>query len=286
MHVTDLPASTGVSLKPEYFADVDSLAPSDTWFEVHPENYMTGGGPRLEGLLAAAGRFPISLHGVSASLGGPTRAPDAHLDALRRLIDLVNPAAVSEHAVWSRTNARYYADLLPLPRTTEALANLIDGIDHLQNGIGRRILIENPSNYLPIRSEMDEPDFLVEVATRSGCGLLLDVNNLYISANNCGIEAHAYIEAIPAGLVGEIHVAGYSPDEQFGEALLIDSHAAPVAEPVWRLLETALLHLGPTPVLIERDAELPPFAELMREREYAERLAKGLETEFEGVANA
>lgn len=278
MQYTDLPLSTGVSLKPEYFADVRSLTPGDTWFEVHPENYVIAGGPRLEGLLAAAERFPISLHGVSASLGGPALTPVEHVDAVRRLIDLVNPAAVSEHAVWSRTNAQYYADLLPLPRTTEALANLVNGIDRFQNGIGRQILIENPSNYVSIRSEMDEADFLVEIATRSGCGLLLDVNNLYISASNCGIDAGAYIEAIPAGLVGEIHVAGHSPDERFGEALLIDSHAAPVAEPVWRLLETALRQLGPTPVLIERDAELPPFAELMREREYAQRLALELDS--------
>ena len=279
MPFTDLPATTGVSLKPEYFADVDGLEPGDVWFEVHPENYMIGGGPRLEGLLTAADRFPISLHGVGASLGGPLRTPDEHLEALRRLIDLVNPAAVSEHAAWSRTGTQYYADLLPLPRTSEALANLVDGIDHFQNGIGRRILIENPSNYLAIRSEMDEADFLGEVATRAGCGLLLDINNLFISANNCGIDPHAYIEAIPAALVGEIHVAGHSPDEQFGEALLIDSHAAPVAEPVWRLLETALRHVGPSPVLIERDAKLPPFHELMREREFAEQLARGLSLE-------
>ena len=276
MPLTDLPAATGVSLKHEYYADIESLAPGDTWFEVHPENYMIEGGPRLGGLLAAARRFPISLHGVSASLGGPKLTPNSHLAALRRLTDLVRPAAMSEHAVWSRYNAHYFAVLLPLPRTTEALTRLVDGIDHFQNGIGRRILIENPSNYLPIRSEMDEPDFLVEVATRSGCGLLLDVNNLYISANNCGIDARAYIAAIPPVLVGEIHVAGYSLDEQFGEALLIDSHAAPVAGPVWDLLETALRHLGPRPVLIERDAELPPFAELMREREWADRLAAGL----------
>ncbi len=276
MRLTDLPATTGVSLKPEYFADVRSLAPGDTWFEVHPENYMIAGGPRLEGLLAAARRFPISLHGVSASLGGPMVTPDGHLQALKRLIDLVEPAAVSEHAVWSRTHARYYADLLPLPRTTEALATLVDGIDHFQNGIGRRILIENPSNYVSISSEMEEPEFLIEAANRSGCGLLLDINNLYISARNCGIDARAYIEAMPIGLVGEIHVAGHSPDEHFGEALLIDSHAAPVAEPVWRLLETALRHLGPTPVLIERDAALPPFAELMREKAHADRLAAGL----------
>ena len=281
---TDLPAATGVSLKPEYFADVESLAPGNAWFEVHPENYLIGGGPRLEGLLDVAARFPISLHGVSASLGGPVLTPDAHLKALRRLIDLVHPAAVSEHAVWSRTSAQYYADLLPLPCTNEALDNLVNGIDHFQNGIGRQILIENPSNYVPISGEMNEADFLVEAATRSGCGLLLDVNNLYISARNCGTDAHAYIEAIPADLVGEIHIAGFSPDEHFGEALLIDSHAAAVAPPVWQLLEKALRHLGPTPVLIERDAELPPFAELWREREYAEQLANRLE--IGDVANA
>jgi uncharacterized protein (UPF0276 family) len=276
MRVTDLPVAAGVSLKPEYFADVDLLAPGDTWFEVHPENYMMKGGPRLEGLLGAAGRFPISLHGVGASLGGPIPTPQEHINAFRRLIDVVNPAAVSEHAVWSRSAAQYYADLLPLPRTAEALRNLVDGIDHFQTGIGREILIENPTNYLSITSEMDEPDFLVEVAARSGCGLLLDVNNLHLSSRNCGIDARAYIEAIPVGLVEEIHIAGHTPDEHFGEALLIDSHAAPVAAEVWELLDFALRLLGSTPVLIERDAELPPFSELLRDRGYADQMIRNL----------
>lgn len=284
MRLTDLPVTAGVSLKPEHYDDVESLAAADIWFEVHPENYMIQGGPRLEGLLAAAERFPISLHGVGGSLGGPNPTPNDHIQALRRLIALADPAAVSEHAVWSQTNARYYADLLPLPRTAEALARLVEGIDYYQNGIGRKILIENPSNYLPIKSEMDEPDFLVEAANRSGCGLLLDINNLYISARNCGIDAHGYIDSIPSQLVGEIHVAGYSPDEQFGEALLIDSHAAPVAQPVWALLEDALQQLGPKPILIERDAKLPPFAELLREKAVADRLLKG--RQVEAVANA
>ena len=272
MRFTDLPAVTGVSLKPEYFADARALKPGETWFEVHPENYMIGGGPRLEGLLAAAERFPISLHGVGASLGGPVLPTSQHLKALRRLVDLVNPAAVSEHAVWSRTRSQYFADLLPLPRTREALENLVDGIDHFQNGIGRRILIENPSNYLPIKSEMDEPDFLVEVAVRTGCGLLFDVNNLYVSANNCGMYAERYIESLPSDLVGEIHIAGHTPDERFGDALLIDSHATSVSEPVWALLALALRHLGPKPVLVERDANLPPFAELMQEKQRSDRL--------------
>ena len=272
MRFTDLPAVTGVSLKPEYFADALALEPGETWFEVHPENYMIGGGPRLEGLLSAAERFPISLHGVGASLGGPELPTAQHLKALRRLIELVSPAAVSEHAVWSKTRSQYFADLLPLPRTQESLQNLVEGTDHFQNGIGRRILIENPSNYLPIKSEMDEPDFLVEVAKRTGCGLLFDVNNLYISANNCGMNAERYIESLPSDLVGEIHIAGHTPDERFGDALLIDSHAAAVSEPVWALLAFALRHLGPKPVLIERDANLPPFAELLQEKYRSDRL--------------
>jgi len=272
MRFTDLPAATGVSLKPEYFADTLGLKPGEAWFEVHPENYMVGGGPRLEGLFSAAERFQISLHGVGASLGGPGLPTAQHSKALRHLIDLVNPAAVSEHAVWSRTRSQYFADLLPLPRTQEALQNLVDGIDHFQYRIGRRILIENPSNYLPIKSEMDEPDFLVEIAKRTGCGLLFDVNNLYISANNCGMNAESYVESLPRDLVGEIHIAGNTPDERFGNELLIDSHAAAVSEPVWSLLAFALRHLGPKPVLVERDANLPPFAELMQEKYRSDRL--------------
>ncbi|MGB5200759.1 MAG: DUF692 domain-containing protein [Sedimenticolaceae bacterium] len=284
MRFTDLPAATGVSLKPEYFAEALALKPGEIWFEVHPENYMIGGGPRLEGLLSAAERFPISLHGVGASLGGPELPTAQHLKALRRLVDLVNPAAVSEHAVWSRTRWQYFADLLPLPRTRESLQKLVDGIDHFQNGIGRRILIENPSNYLPIKSEMDEPDFLVEVAKRTGCGLLFDVNNLYISANNCGMNTERYIESLPSDLVGEIHIAGHTPDERFGDALLIDSHAAMVSEPVWALLAFALRHLGPKPALIERDANLPPFAELMQEKQRCDRLQSAIS--LKDAANA
>jgi uncharacterized protein (UPF0276 family) len=284
MRFTDLPAATGVSLKPEYFADALALKPGETWFEVHPENYMVGGGPRLEGLLSAAERFQISLHGVGASLGGPELPTAQHLKALRHLVDLVNPAVVSEHAVWSRTRSQYFADLLPLPRTREALENLVDGIDHFQNGIGRRILIENPSNYLSIKSEMDEPDFLVEAAKRTGCGLLFDINNLYVSANNCGMDVESYIESLPCDLVGEIHIAGNTPDEHFGDALLIDSHAAAVSEPVWALLEFSLRHLGPKPVLVERDSNLPPFAELMEEKYRSDRLQS--QTSLEVAANA
>jgi len=266
MPLTDLPSRGGVSLKPEYFADVAALPADSMWFEVHPENYMIGGGPRLNGLLDAAERFPISLHGVGASLGGPTLTPAEHIRDLARLIRRVNPASVSEHAVWSGMPGHYFAELLPLPKTSEALWRLANGIDHLQEQLGRTILIENPSNYLPIVSEMDEPDFLVEIARRTGCGLLLDVNNVYVSANNCGIDAERYIRSLPPELVGEIHMAGFSEDKNFGHRLLIDSHDSPVAEPVWKLLGVALQHIGPVPTLIERDANLPAFEELLSER--------------------
>lgn len=275
MRFTDLPLGSGVSLKPEYFGDAATQVSSDMWFEVHSENYMIDGGPRLHGLLDAAARFPISLHGVGASLGGPDLSGADHIRELVRLINRVNPAAISEHAAWSMVPGCYFAELLPLPRTSEALARLSAGINHLQEAIKRTILIENPSNYLPVVTEMDEPDFLVEVARRTGCGLLLDVNNVYVSANNCGIDPHRYITALPAELIGEIHVAGFSPDADLGDRLLIDSHASPISEPVWQLLEFALMHAGPVPVLVERDADLPAFDELMRERGRAHQLISG-----------
>ncbi len=272
MSLMALKNRAGVSLKPEYFSQVGTLPEDSLWFEAHPENYMIGGGPRLAGLQAAAERFPISLHGVGASLGGLELTPDDHIHALKRLMTLIEPAVISEHAVWSRHDGRYFAELLPLPRTAEALARLVRGVDHLQVNLGRRILLENPSNYLPFNSEMDEPAFLVEAAQKTGCGLLLDVNNVFVSANNCGIDAHEYILQIPPALVGEIHVAGFTPDDNFGGQLLIDSHASPVSEEVWQLLAFTLKHTGPVPVLVERDGNLPPFDELLAERERADSL--------------
>jgi uncharacterized protein (UPF0276 family) len=270
--LTRLPACCGISLKPEYFTDIRGLAGSDSdlWFEIHPENYMIPGGPRLDGLLAIAADYPISLHGVGASLGGPIGPLTDHLKAMQSLIDRVQPAAISEHAVWSRTEDQYFAELLPSPRTRAAIEYLVTGVDQYQSALQRTILIENQSHYLTFRNDYAEPEFLVEVATRTGCGLLLDINNLYISANNCGIDPDQYIQALPPALVGEIHIAGYTPDAQFGRRLLIDSHAEAVADPVWDLLDRALTHLGPVPVLIERDANLPPLASLLIEKQRAD----------------
>ena len=259
----------GVGLKQSHVEHALAHSEPFLWFEVHTENYMVAGGPRLAQLRQIREAFPVSFHGVGASLGGPAPPEPRHLAAARRLVDEFDPVLVSEHAVWSNANGVWFADLLPLPRTGDALRQLVQGVDRYQEAIGRRILIENPTNYLPFVSEMDEPDFLTEVAVRTGCGLLLDVNNVYLSARNCSIDPEQYIETLPANRIEEIHVAGYEADENLGEALLIDSHAAPVSEAVWNLLDVALAHFGPRPVLLERDGNLPRFETLMEERRLA-----------------
>ena len=264
------PTSAGVGLKQLYIESALALPEPSLWFEVHTENYMVAGGPRLAQLRRIRERFPVSFHGVGGSLGGPAPPEPRHLSAVKRLVDEFEPVLISEHAVWSSANGVWFAALLPLPRTAEAVRRLVDGVDRYQEAIGRRILIENPTNYLPFVSEMDEPEFLNEIAARSGCGLLLDVNNVYLSARNCGIDPERYIEDLSGDRVEEIHIAGYEADENLGETLLIDSHAAPVSEAVWRLLDFTLESLGPKPVLLERDGKLPPFEALMEERQRAE----------------
>ena len=259
----------GVGLKQPHVESALACSEPSLWFEVHTENYMVPGGPRLAQLRRVREAFPVSFHGVGASLGGPAPPDPCHLAAVRRLVEEFEPVLVSEHAVWSSANGVWFADLLPLPRTRDALRRLVEGVDRYQEAIGRSILIENPTNYLPFTSEMDEPDFLNEVAARTGCGLLLDVNNVYLSARNCGIDPERYIETLAADRIGEIHVAGHEADGNYGEALLIDTHAAPVSEAVWNLLGAALAHLGPRPMLLERDGKLPSFEALMEERRRA-----------------
>ena len=264
------PIGAGVGLKQPYVEHALAHPESCLWFEVHTENYMVAGGPRLAQLRRIREAFPVSFHGVGASLGGPALPEPRHLAAVKRLVDEFEPVLVSEHAVWSSANGVWFADLLPLPRTGDALRQLVEGVDRYQEAIGRRILIENPTNYLPFVSEMDEPDFLNEVSVRTGCALLLDVNNVYLSARNCGVDPERYIESLRADRIEEIHIAGHEADENLGEALLIDTHAAPVSEAVWNLLDSTLTHLGPRPVLLERDGKLPPFETLMEERRRAQ----------------
>jgi uncharacterized protein (UPF0276 family) len=267
----------GLGLKAEHLEDIlalpvagEACTGSHLWFEVHTENYFVAGGPRLNYLRTIRENYDLSFHGVGGSLGYDHESMPEHLKQVKALIDEFQPTLVSEHAVWSRSKGAYFADLMPLPRTHDALQSLVEGIDRYQSGIGRRILIENPSNYLDFTSEMDEPQFLVDAANRTGCGLLIDINNLYISSKNTGIDVVEYLSQIPADLVGEIHIAGHDPDPELGQALLIDSHASAVGLPVWALLEYALSLFGHKPVLVERDANIPPFAELMYERQTAQ----------------
>ena len=269
--------AAGLGLKPEHYDAALACRAEGLWFEVHAENYMVDGGPRLAWLDAIRCEHPLSLHGVSLSLAG-SEAPDpSTLARLARLVRRVEPAIVSEHLAWSRLGGAYFPDLLPCPRSDEALTRVVAHVGRLQDAIGRCIALENPSHYLALEGhEWSEIDFLREIARRSGCGLLLDINNVHVGARNLGTDAQAYVDAFPAELVVEIHLAGHRCDPALGEALLIDSHDAPVAESVWTLYERFLRRAGARPTLIERDAELPAFAVLLEERERAHRALEGI----------
>jgi hypothetical protein len=258
-------------LKPQHYDAAHAAPADDLWFEVHPENYMVDGGPRLAWLETIRGRHPLSLHGVGLSLAADAQPDALHLARLAALVERFEPALVSEHLAWSSWRGAYRPDLLPFPRTNEALARLVDNIDCVQQTLSRRIAIENPSHYLRMEGhEHDEIAFLTEIARRSGCGLLLDVNNVFVSARNLEFDAEAYVDAFPAGCVDEIHLAGHSADPSLGEALLIDSHDAPVSADVWSLYERLIARIGPRPTLIERDDNLPAFDVLQQERRRAE----------------
>jgi uncharacterized protein (UPF0276 family) len=234
---------------------------------------MVAGGPRLAMLDALRRDRDMSLHGVGLSLGGAEDPDPDHLAALKRLVDRFQPALVSEHLAWSRLDGRCFPDLLPVPRTNEALGRLTANIGRVQDALGRQILIENPTHYLALAHDWSETCFLAELARRSGCGLLIDVNNVVVGAHNIGFDEAAWLADIPAALVGEIHLAGHSLDA--GGELLIDSHDAPVSEDVWSLFAALVERIGPRPTLIERDGNLPEFAELMAERGRAQSILDG-----------
>lgn len=263
--------TAGLGLKPQHYAEADGQpavgAQDGLWFEVHPENYMVAGGPRLTWLERIRARRPLSLHGVGLSLAGDERPDRAHLARFRALIDRFEPFVVSEHLAWSRRGNVYHPDLLPVPRSREMLRLVCDHVEEAQEHLGRRLLIENPTAYLPMAGhDWDEVDFLVEIARRTGCGLLVDVNNVHVSASNMGLSAEAWLDAVPGDLVGEIHLAGHRPDPVWGEGLLIDSHDAPVAEAVWRLHRRLVDRIGARPTLIERDGDVPAFCDLLAEQ--------------------
>src|SRR3954465_1223996 len=252
-----LPAA-GIGFKPEHYHEALASPAAGLWFEVHAENYMVEGGPRLAMLETLRHERPLSLHGVGMSLAGAAEPDAEHLAALKRLVDRFEPALISEHLAWSRLDGRCFPDLLPVPRTNEVLARLAANIGRVQDTLGRQILIENPTHYLALRDHSWRwTSFLAELARRSGCALLIDVNNVAVGAHNLDYDANTWLDAIPAHHIGEIHLAGHSLDAE--GSLLIDSHDEPVSEQVWDLYETLVDRIGPRPTLIERDGNLPPF---------------------------
>lgn len=266
--------AAGVGFKAEYFEAALAARAAGLWFEVHAENYMVAGGPRLAMLGAIRGQHPISFHGVGMSLAGEAQPDSGHLAKLAVLVDRYDPLLISEHLAWSSLDGIYYPDLLPVPRNAATLATCVANVSKVQETLGRSILIENPSHYLPLDGhDYDEVDFLAELASRSGCGLLIDVNNVVVGAHNLGYDAQLWLDRVPAALIGEIHLAGHSSDS--AGQLLIDSHDEPVSEPVWALYESLVERVGARPTMIERDGNLPPFDALMAERGRAQAILEG-----------
>ncbi len=257
----------GIGLKPQHYHDVLGEKPDFAFFEIHAENYMGAGGQPHHYLTKINEHYPLSLHGVALSIGGAQPLNKEHLARLRSLLDRYDCGLFSEHLAWSTHEDAYLDDLLPLPYTSETLGHVCDHIDETQEFLGRRMLLENPSTYVEFReSTMSELDFIAAVAARTGCGLLLDVNNVFVSCTNHAMDPVAYIDAFPTEHVGEIHLAGHDErEDDAGKPLLIDGHGSPVIDPVWALYELTLKRTGPVPTLIERDANVPPLPELLAE---------------------
>jgi uncharacterized protein (UPF0276 family) len=281
-----LPARAGIGLKPEHFRDILDTAPDLGFFEVHAENYMVDGGAFHHYLTRIRERYPLSIHGVGLSIGGEAPLDEAHLDRLALLLERYQPEAFSEHLAWSSHGGAFLNDLLPAPYDAATLARVCEHIDRVQERLGRRMLLENPATYVEFAaSTMTEAEFISQVVRRSGCGLLLDVNNVHVSCINHGRDARDYIGALPLYAVGQIHLAGFAEDsDALGAPLLIDSHGAPVAEAVWALYCDALDRLGPMPTLIERDNDIPALPVLLAEARHAERILERLLPATRGAA--
>lgn len=268
-----LPNGVGVGYKPQHFNNLLKNSGSVDWLEIHAENYMGEGGRPLAQLRYLAEHFPISVHGVGLSIGGEARLDPEHLARLKQLVDWLKPSAFSEHLAWSTHDGAFLNDLLPLPYTQSTLTRITCHINEVQDILGHKMLLENPSSYLSFaESTWSEPDFLREVARRTGCGLLLDVNNVFISATNLLYDPRDYIDAFPLDLVEEFHLAGHDEDaDERGRKLLIDSHGAPIEEPVWALFDHTLAASGPRPALVEWDNDIPDWPVLEAEAARAAR---------------
>jgi uncharacterized protein len=266
-----LPNRPGVGFKPRHFDAILASPGSVAWLEVHAENYMGGGGRPIAQLRELAKTFPISVHGVGLSIGGEAPLDLDHLARLKRLLDWLEPASFSEHLAWSTHDSHFLNDLLPLPYTAETLARVAAHIDQVQTHLGRRMLLKNPSSYLAYaETEMQETEFLARLCQQTGCGLLLDVNNVYVSAINQQTDATAYIDAFPLDQIGEIHLGGHEPQQdEHGAPLLIDNHASAVIDPVWALYDYTIQAAGAHPTLIEWDNDVPEWATLSAEADVA-----------------
>lgn len=272
--------TAGVGLKASHIDEALASPAVGLFFEVHAENYMVDGGPRLAMLEEARSARPLSLHGVGLSLAGHALPDVDHLRALKALADRFEPFLLSEHLAWSALDGRALPDLLPFPRTGEALRTVCRNIDFAQSLLGQPLLIENPSHYLALEGhEWSETDFLAEVVQRTGCGLLLDLNNVHVSAFNLGFNAFEYVEGFPVAAVGEVHLAGAMADAELD--LLIDNHGARIAAPVWDLLRAFAARRGPCPVLVEWDRDVPEFSVLIEERDKAAAIIAATEKERE-----
>ena len=262
-----LPASIGVGFKSQHFNDILSSPHPVGWLEIHAENYLGEGGRPISQLQHLRAELPISVHAIGLSIGGEAPLDKEHLARIKRLCDWLDPASFSEHLAWSTHAGNFLNDLLPLPYTEKTLKHVIRHVDHVQTILGRQILLENPSSYFQFsESCYSEPAFLNAVVAQTGCGLLLDVNNIFISCHNLNMSAEAYIDELNCTAIGEIHLGGHSTDvlEQ-GELLLIDSHAAPVADTVWTLYKDVLKRTGPKASLIEWDTDVPDWSVLNSE---------------------
>ena len=261
-----LPNLPGVGYKPQHFAAIMADAAPVGWLEIHAENYMGAGGRPLAQLRHLAERLPISLHGVGLSIGGEGPLDADHLARLKTLCDWLQPASFSEHLAWSTHEGAFLNDLLPLPYTPATLTQVCDHIDQVQAVLGRRMLLENPSTYLAFaETTLSEVAFLTEIAHRTGCGLLLDVNNVFVSCTNHRSDPRRWLADFPLHLAAEIHLGGHSGESLPSGPLLIDSHSAPVADPVWALYAEVIARAGPLPTLVEWDNDLPDWPVLAAE---------------------
>ncbi|AOE78137.1 hypothetical protein A7318_05910 [Pseudomonas lurida] len=270
--VPGLPRRAGLGLKHEHFVEVLETSPDIGFFEVHAENYMVAGGPFHHYLGLIRAQYPLSLHGVGLSIGGEGPLNPDHLARLATLIERYQPHSFSEHLAWSSHGPVFLNDLLPLAYDNATLQRVCEHVDQVQSSLKRTMLLENPSTYLQFqRSTLDETDFISEVIRRTGCGLLLDVNNVYVSCINHQRNPLSYLEALPLHAVGEIHLAGFAEDtDSLGDRLLIDDHGAPIDSAVWQLYEKVLAQVGPMPTLIERDNQVPAFSVLLAEAQQAQ----------------